>query len=331
MFITGAGGFIGQALVEALLYRGDRVRCLVKDNIDVENLRNLPVEIAWGDVRNKRSLVEAVKGREIVYHLAALINPFRIIHHSRELPALYYQINVAGTKNLIEACFNTGIKKFIYFSSVSAVGFGAVLHEDSPCNPTTDYGKSKLEAENLLLQYFKEKKFPAIIIRPGSVYGPKDMFWLTVFRLVKKGIVPFVGKGYNSTPVCYISNLVKATLLIEEKSELGEVYFVVDDPCALNEFVQTIADAMQAHMLRLYLPRRAVFAAAYLKEAIEKILHLRFYPFGMDFGISAVRRASSNWVCSNEKIKKKIGYIPDFNLRQAIFNSFQWYKEEDLL
>lgn len=331
ILITGGTGYIGSFLVEALISRGEHVRCLVERKSDITYLRNLGVELVYGDLLDKELLREAVTNVNIVYHLAALVDPFKVFHSLQALSRMYYKINVIGTMNLVEVCLDSKIQKFIYYSSVAVTGFGAVFTESSPCNPFTDYAKSKLEAERFLLDSFIYKKFPVVIIRPGSVYGPRNKQWLTIFKLVRRGIFPFIGKGDNSMPICYIDNVIKATLLIEEKGKLGEIYFLVDDSCNFRELVQTIAKIMRVNLFTLYFPKNIIYAIAHLKEIFENIVQFRIYPFCLDLGINAVRKYSTNWVCSNDKIKKELGYAPEVDLKEAIYRLFVWYKENGFL
>lgn len=331
ILVTGGTGFIGSHLVEALVDRGERVRCLVRRDSNAVHLKNLGVELVYGDLLDKESLRKAIRNVEIVYHLAAQVRPFRIIHITQELSYIYHKINLIGTMNLAETCFIEKVKKFIYYSTIAAAGPGIDLMESSPCRPITDYGKSKLAAERFLLNLFRDKKFPVIIVRPGQIYGPRNMPMLLLFKFIKKGIFPTLGRGDNSISFCYVGNLIKGTLLVEEKGNLGEIYFLVDNSCTLNKFAQAIAETMDVRLSRLSLPKNVAYAAAYLKQMIEKVFHFRVYPFCMDLGIATVISATTNWIYSNKKAKEELGYVPEIDLEKGINLTVKWYRDNGLL
>ena len=329
--VTGGTGFIGSHLVEALVRDGRKVRCLVRKTSDTIYLKSLGAELIYGDLLDKESLKKAVKNVNVVYHLAARVRPFRIIHITQKLPYIYHKINLIGTMNLVEACFIEKVKKFIYYSSIAAAGPGIDLMENSPCRPITDYGKSKLAAERFLLNFLRDKKFPVIIVRPGQIYGPRNMPMLLLFKFIKKGIFPTLGRGDNSISFCYVGNLIKGTLLVEQKGKLGEIYFLVDNSCTLSKFAQAIAKTMDVRLSRLSLPKDVAYAAAYLKQIIEKVFHFRVYPFCMDLGIATVISATTNWTYSNKKAKEELGYVPEIDLEKGINLTVKWYRDNGFL
>ncbi len=331
ILVTGASGFIGSHLTEMLVSQGNRVRCLVKEGENAEYLQGLQAEIIFADILKKSSLEGIFKNIDVVYHLAAFVDPDKGFYGIKKLKSLYYGVNVTGTVNLIEAGLHNDIKKFIYFSSVASAGIGDFVTEDSPAYPITYYGKSKLAAELLLLEYFKNQNFPSIIIRPGSIFGPRDKSWLQFFKLFRLGVVPLVGEGNNATPICYIENLVNAALLIAERGRLGEIYNVVDDPCSINKLSAVVAEAMSVRVSKLHIPAGIVYAMAYLKELCERLSHCKVYPYHIDFSRYNVLRASTNWVCSNEKLKKELSYTQGRNLKEAITETIEWYKEHNLV
>ena len=166
--VTGATGFIGTHLVKALVEQGRDVRCLVRKTGNTQHLNELGVELFYGDILNKDSLKDIAKDINFVYHLAGEIYSKR----SRD----FYRVNCDGTKNLVEVCLPENIDRFIFLSSIASVGpnreHGILLNEQSPCRPIDPYGRSKLGAEKLLMNFFKKHGFPIVIVRPPTVYGP---------------------------------------------------------------------------------------------------------------------------------------------------------------
>ena len=144
VLVTGGNGFLGSHLVEALIRRGYRVRCLVRRTSDLRWIQGLRVEYVHGNLADLTSLSRAVQGVDYVYHSAGVIKALK--------PETYYRVNRDGTRNLLQVCSDSreNFKKFIYVSSLAAVGpspNGRPLREESCPRPVSDYGRSKLEGE----------------------------------------------------------------------------------------------------------------------------------------------------------------------------------------
>jgi nucleoside-diphosphate-sugar epimerase len=203
--VTGATGFIGTHLVKALVEEGRDVKCLVRKTSNTKFLEGLGVEFFYGDLRIKDSLKGIIKDVNIVYHLAGEIYSKR----SRD----FYRINLDGTKNLVEVGLSENIDKFIFLSSIAAVGpnreHDILLNEQSLCSPINPYGRSKLEAEKLLTKFFEKYEFPAIIIRAPIIYGPsKQSNIITkILHMIYKNRFLIMGDGKNLRSLCYIDNL----------------------------------------------------------------------------------------------------------------------------
>jgi nucleoside-diphosphate-sugar epimerase len=171
--VTGSTGFVGQHLVKKLLIDERRqVKCLARKNSNISILKEIGAEIVFGDVTDRESLKNAIADVDVVYHTAGHIeNGFRQPYDK------LYQINVEGTHNLLEASSKQNVKKFVYFSSMAAVGVRTVeelVNEEITCQPDTQYGKSKFEAETVVAKYYQEIGLPAIIIRPPMIYGAAE-------------------------------------------------------------------------------------------------------------------------------------------------------------
>lgn len=328
--VTGGSGFIGSHLVSALLSKANRPRCLVRKKDDIAYLKSLGVELVFGDLLDKASLKEAVRGVDTIYHLAAKVRPLNLFERVKGNSNIYLETNLQGTKNLVEVCQAEKIRRFIYFSSIAAVGPGTVLTEDSVPHPVTDYGKSKLEAEKHLLQLFKSSGFPVMIIRPGMTYGPGGKAILILSRFIKTGFFPFIGDGLNLMPVCYVDDLVRATLLVAENGKAGEIYFVIENSYMIRELIEIIARAINKKFLSLYVPKNIAFGGVLIKGLCEKMLGLKFSPFFIDLSKEAVLSCVSDWTY-NGKIRNELGYLPSVNLEKGIDLTVKWYRENGLI
>lgn len=208
--ITGASGRIGRHLIPALLKSGDKVKVLVKENM----VENENVEIFYGDLLDKESLEKAVKNVDTVFHLASLTD---YLASKEEM----YKVNVIGTKNLLEVSKG---KKFIYLSSTAVMGnkFKELpVDEKTACNPSNYYGKTKLEAEKLVLDA------GGIVIRSPDVFGSGFAEGYDfVLSGLEKGVMPIIGDGKNFIQWIHVSDLVQALILAKVLGKPSQVYIV---------------------------------------------------------------------------------------------------------
>lgn len=324
--VTGGSGFIGGHLVDALVSNGQNVRVLVRKTSNINHLRGKGIELAYGDLMDKNSLKRAVNDVEIVYHLAASLNP--------SLDEITYKVNVIGTKNLLDECINRNIKKFIYCSSIAALGLSSektILDENSPCNSTTTYGKSKYEAERLILRLFYKKNFPGVIIRPSLVYGPGDNPWSIsskLFQTIHKGFFPIIGSGNSLISLCYVENLIQGLILAEEKENSeGGTYFISDPrPYTINEIVSTIAREEGVEIFRLHIPAWLANVAGFSLEILGKT-----FGFKPPLSRNIVKAMINGLVCNISKARKELGYEPKIDLKEGVKRTIGWYKENKLL
>ncbi|HLB24926.1 MAG TPA: NAD-dependent epimerase/dehydratase family protein, partial [Nitrospirota bacterium] len=179
--VTGGTGFIGSHLVEALLKKGYSVRCLVRDLAKQGWLAGLDVELVTGDCNEPATLEGAVDGVDYVFHVAGITKAAR--------GETYYSVNGEGTKNVaLAAAGSAGLRKLVYVSSQAAAGpsrQGRPRKEDDPPGPVSDYGRSKLMGERYCLEL--ADRVDLAIVRPTSVYGPRDRDIYTFFRMVSRG------------------------------------------------------------------------------------------------------------------------------------------------
>jgi nucleoside-diphosphate-sugar epimerase len=210
VLVTGAAGRIGRHLIPALIRNGDQVRVLVKEDM-VENEK---VEIFYGDVLDKASLEKALKGVEVVYHLAAVTDP---LVSKDEM----HKVNVLGTKNLLET---SKAKKFIYLSTASVMGKNfkeLPVNESTKCNPASFYAKTKLEAEKLVLEG------GGIVIRAPDVLSAGFLRdYSFVLSGLANGQMPILGDGKNFIQWIHINDLVQALVLAKSLGKPGQVYNV---------------------------------------------------------------------------------------------------------
>lgn len=318
--VTGATGFIGSHLAEALAGRGWGVRCLVRRTHRLGWIENLDVELVRGDCRDKPSLGPAVDGVDVVFHLAGLINALRWEE--------YHAANVAGTKNLLESVAerNPRLVKFVYVSSISAAGpsrKGQVLTEDDPCLPITDYGRSKRAAEEAVRTFVG--RFPCVVIRPPNVLGPRQQELREAVRLVKRRITPSFGTGEPQTSVCYVADVVEALILAAESPQAsGRTYFLAyPRPYSWAEVTAAIQEAVGIQSSVLKIPYAVQWLAAVAAEAAARITGQK--PRLTRATVAASR--SYYWIYDGSRIERELGFVARTDLRQAIQRTVAWNED----
>ena len=319
--MTGGTGFIGSHLAEALLDRGVQVRCLVRKESDLKWLKGLPIEMTFGDCRDRTSLREAVKDADRVFHLAGITKAVK--------EKAYFEINASGTENLIRTCLenNPRLQKFIYVSSQAAAGpcrNGDKKRESDQCEPVSAYGQSKRMGEELALAHAHE--IPLVILRPTGVYGPRDKDFYTLFKWVSKRIKPcFSGK----VSLCYVQDVVQAILLAaESQTKSGEIFFLSDGTDYLmREVGDVFARTMGVRPLSIPIPKWLIFGIASLSEYLSS---LSGKPPLMSKGM-AEQIVQKDWTCDITKAKTVLGFTPQYQLSRGAKLTYQWYKNQKWL
>jgi nucleoside-diphosphate-sugar epimerase len=322
--VTGAAGFIGSHLVEALLQRGVHVRCLVKPTSHLTWLRGLPVEIVYGDCLEKDSLEPGVKDVDLVFHLAGA---------TRAIEAqTYFEVNALGTENLVQACLehNTRLQKFIYLSSLAAAGpgqNGRKKKESDHCSPVSPYGRSKRRGEELALAQAHE--LPLLILRPAAVYGPRDKAFLALFQCLAKRIKPFVSGGVQHLSLCSVQDLVGAILLAASTpTKTGGIFFLSDgQDYRIDEINDIFALAMEVTAYRLCLPSPVLCGIAAAAEYFSKVSGK---PALLSRG-KAEEMIQLNWLCDITKARTLLGFEPQISLARGAKLTFDWYRKENWL
>lgn len=318
VFLTGATGFIGSFLAEALLNKGYEVRCLVCSSASLRWIADLDVECYYGDLNNYDSLVKGIKGVDYIFHAAGLTKA----RSEKE----FYQVNYEGTKNLVDAvaASNMKLKRFVYISSQAAAGPSPTIqpiNEKTKPNPLTYYGKSKLAAEKYINRFLD--KLPVTIIRPPAVYGPRDIDGLALFKIVKKGIAPQLsGKG-KYTSLIYVNDLVSGIIqAAEHEKALNQTYFLTSPrPYSLEEIGSTILNILGKKGLRLYIPSFMMDAFAALSENYSRLSNRDTILNRQKM----IELKQNFWVCSPLKAKKDIGFEAATSLEQGFRDTLSWY------
>ena len=315
--ITGATGFLGSHLAEALIKQNFFVKCLVRNPKKLKWLEKTPIEIVCGDCSDKKSLEAAVENVDYVFHSAGLVRAV--------CPDELYTTNVAGTKNLIEAVFekNPNIKRFVYISSQAASGPAEDekrKSEDETANPVSHYGFSKLLGELEVLK-FKEK-LPFTILRPPSIYGPRDNDIFVFFDYAKKGFLPIPSEE-KFINISYVSDIVDGIILsaLSEKAK-GQTYFIGDAQVfSWNDLCEVLKKTVNLKARIIKTPYFVFWTSAFFSEIIAR---LKNNPALVSFDkLNEMKQKS--WLFSSKKAKSDFGYSTKISLEEGIKITYNWY------
>ncbi|MDZ7346923.1 MAG: NAD-dependent epimerase/dehydratase family protein, partial [candidate division KSB1 bacterium] len=224
--VTGASGFTGSYMVRNLLDHGYQVRVLVRRTANLDSLRRLPVEIAFGDLRRPEEVAEAVRGVDMVFHIAAL-------YRAANLPdSEYYAVNVQGTKNVLDAALRCGVKRVLHCSTCGIYGHvkQPPADESTPADPQDVYQETKWQAEQLAMEYYRRDALPVTIVRPVGIYGPGDTRMLKMYRSVQQGRFILFGGGNVKYHLTFVTDTVEGfRLAAETPHAVGQAYNIAGE------------------------------------------------------------------------------------------------------
>jgi dihydroflavonol-4-reductase len=319
ILVTGATGFIGSHLVDLLLKKNYSVRCLLRKTSNPIWLKDLPVELVYGDLFDKEALCKAVEGVQYIYHSAGLTKA--------KTEDEYFQGNVVGTRNLLDAVkqFNPGVTRFIMISSQTASGPSPSrdpITEDAPSRPITTYGRSKLAAEQECLTSAPSVKIT--IVRPPAVYGPRDKDIYEFFKTVSKGLQPMVGLHEKYVSLIHVKDLVRGCVMAAEcEKASGQIYFISSKGIyGWREVGAVTRGALNRMVLRIPVPEPGVYAIAAVAELLAKFSSK---PALINFE-KARDMVQNYWTCDSSKAKRDFGYEQEISLEEGIVDTIEWYR-----
>ncbi|NOQ64705.1 MAG: NAD-dependent epimerase/dehydratase family protein [Methyloprofundus sp.] len=324
--VTGATGHLGANLVRALLDRGEKVRVLLRKESSNTEVGGLDVERAYGNLKDKQSLIEAVKGCDYVYHLAAFVS---IRDGDRKE---LYDVNVLGTRSLMQACRQEGVKRIVHCSSFGAVGNNpeGASNEKwavSPYEMTTDYEISKTFAE---LEVYKEVVLglDAVIVNPSGIVGPWDfkpsLLGRTIIEFAQGKMRASVKGGFDFVPV---QDVVQGHLLAMEKGVSGERYLLTGEQHSLSDTLDWLEELTGQPKPKWVIPTFLMQNIAIIKDWIERQFFPNIYP---RFNYHSIRLLNCGKYGSNAKAVKELGLKPT-PVKEAYRDSVAWFKEHGFI
>lgn len=317
---------LGSYIVECLTAAGCGVRALVRDASRAAWLEPLGVELVPGDVRDPAALREASAGCDVVFHAAAVVGPDTAW-------APFRDANVIGTQNVIDACAGAGAR-LLHVSSTAV--YGAQRYEMAPVDESTPlpglpahdaYGRSKQEAERLVLAAYEREVLPCAIVRPPPMYGERDRHFVPrVGAVLSRGVFPLIGGGTTTLPLVHARNVAEGAVLAAMASGAqGRAYnLTADYPITVADLVRLASAGLGRHVFTPRIPRAA-------GRAMFRVLEVALLAAGRR-GVSRRSGATFDMLTQNNpfreaRARRELGWRPTVTPQDGIPVAFRWWAQ----
>jgi dihydroflavonol-4-reductase len=319
VLVTGATGFTGGHLARTLVSRGHDVHALVRDPAAARDLAASGVKLEPGDLRDRDALASAIRGSEIVYHVAAIYRQAGLPHET------YRAVNALAVRDVVETSARSGVRRVVHCSTVGV--HGDVEHppadEDAPLKPGDVYQETKLEGERLARETGSRLGIEVAIARPTGIYGPGDRRLLKLFRGVARRRWVTLGRGEIYYHLTYVDDLVEGLRLCGEHPAAANRTYILagGEVTTLNALVKLVADVAGVPPPRLHLPVFPFWAAGAVCEALCAPLGIEppIYRRRVDF-------FTKSRAFDITRARTELGYSPQVNLREGVARALEWYR-----
>ena len=327
LLVTGATGLVGSHVVERARSMNLRTRVLVRPSSDTRLLDSWGVEKFWGDLSEPNTVANASQGVTLVVHCAAKVGDWGPVDD-------YRKVNVRGLESLLSAVESGGsLRRFVHISSLGV--YPAKDHygtdETAPVGAKgiDGYTLTKIEAEELVLRHVREKSLPAVVLRPGFIYGPRDRTVLP--RLVDRlraGVFRYLGSGEKLMNNTFVGNLTDAIFLaLQNDSSVGKVFNITDGRLVTKkEFVGTIASGvgLAPPTRHVALPVAKILASA--MESTWRLLGKKEAPL---LSSARIKFLGLNLDYCIDRAKRELGYSPKVDFSDAMKQTTDWFRSEN--
>jgi dihydroflavonol-4-reductase len=314
VFVTGGTGFVGKPTVGRLVEGGHRVRCLVRRTSNTKKLEELGCELAYGDVTDKASVVEGMRGCEWLVHLA---NVYSFWEPDK---SVYRRVNVEGTRNVVEAALEVGVSKVAHVSTFVIWGKPARIpfDEETPVGPErfTAYAQSKYEGDLVVWKLYRERGLPVVVLYPGGVMGagnPKSNG--QYIRDLAEGPMPGMVFEDSALTWVHVKDVAEAIVrALEKEGNEGEEYLVGRHALAMGALTRMVCEISGAPLPKMSIPEAVIMAGATL---LTKVADLTGRPPLLGMSKDTMRNLKEGAVFDGSKAERELGvtYTP---IREAL-------------
>ena len=324
--LTGSTGFLGSAILRKLLEDGREVKVLIREKSDTTNIDGVDVEIAYGDLRDSDSLQSALSGCDVLYHTAAY---YSLWNQDKQI---IYDINVEGTRKILQAAQLKNIEKVVYTSTVGCVGLNkdtTPSNEDTPFDLNTlsnDYKQSKYQAEQVVLE-FARNGLPVVIVNPSTPVGPRDIKPTPTGKIIldflNRKMPAYLETGLNLIDV---DDCARGHILAEQKGIPGERYILGNQNMSLFDILITLEKITGLKAPRIKMPFWVALSAGWACEMISN--NLTGKPPAVP--LAGVKMAKYFMYFDSSKAIQKLG-LPQNPTENALRQSVDWFKNNNYL
>jgi dihydroflavonol-4-reductase len=319
--VLGASGFLGSHVTRVLCEQGRDVRVLVRQTSNTEAIDHLPLERTHGDVLDSASMKLAMRGCDSVFYCVVDTRAWL-----RD-PTPLYRVNVDGLRNAMDAALETGIKKFVFTSTFGTIG----RREDGPSCETDafnwwedapEYIRCRVLAENLFMEYCRDKNLPGVACCIGNTYGPVDVGPTPHGKLVKntaQGQMPIYWDGGG--PSLGIRDAAIGMILAEQKGRIGERYAFAERWVSFQELFSLAADHAGVRPPRVKLPLAVLYCAAFVSGLISRLLRR-----DSNLTVSSIKCSSLLPDINASKARTELGWAPE-PIEKSIAQAVDYYMD----
>jgi len=323
VLITGVSGFVGHHLVEQAINLGYEVFGAVRPNSEIDHLKEFNIQFRHLNFTDVEALKEDIGANKYDYIIhAAGITKAKTLDD-------YNLVNATYSKNLALATIGTQVKKFVFVSSLAAIGplndLTSIITGDQLPKPVTSYGISKLNAERSLREL---KELPLIVIRPTAVYGPREKDIFILFESLNKGLEPYIGSFDQRLSFIYVKDLVNV-IFKSLNTNINHQAYNISDGKAYDRFA--LADIAKKELgkktFKFHIPLPVVKLLAstldflYKNSATTPALNKE----------KLAELTAINWICSIEDAKTALDFEPTFDLNAGLRDTLEWYRKNNWL
>jgi acetylornithine/succinyldiaminopimelate/putrescine aminotransferase/nucleoside-diphosphate-sugar epimerase len=322
--VTGASGFIGGHLAQRLVEEGRAVRCLVRPSSDTSRLERLGVELAVGDLTSAQAVARATRGVRYVFHCGALVSDWGTTEEIAE-------INVGGTRNLLQASVDSSVQRLVHFSTTDVYGYPGTPHVDEShvaMRFRNWYAETKREAEAEVRRVASERELETVILRPATVYGPHSTEVVgELAKAIRGGNMVLVDRGRAVAGLVYVENVVDAAVLaLGREAAVGEALNVTDGlDVTWRQFADAIAEGLGCPEVHWSMPYWVASGIGFSLEHgyrwLRKATRIKTRPL---LSRQAVQVLGRNQDFSNRKARELLGWEPRVSYESGLAATIDW-------